>query len=235
MRLQILTLFTCLLLCACSNKDTPVYVQCYPLMPSPHRISEEILYAGPDTTYVKSTFFIYDGSGRLVFKLSSQGGIKDTIERYTYFSDKIIMNALDYTLNASGLAVSLSSFKTWMYNAEGYLTEETETYGGGTYASQVYYTCYNAEQIITRHQTSLGTFIDTTFYHHYSDMVNTIGNENHGILFLGRQDNTLIKSQIQNGQTLYVCTYVLDSMNRVLWETNTDQNGNLTYRKFQYL
>ena len=235
MRFQLLTLFTCFLLIGCSKKDTPVYVQCYPLMPSSHLITEETYYEGPDTTFKLRTVFIYNPVGQLIFKLSSQGGIPDTIEKYTYFPDKIVMNSVEYTLNAQGLAASIFTFKTWKYNFDGYLTEETGTYSGVSYTNLYNYTCYNVEQVIARQQTSLGLLTDTTFYMHYYDKTNTIGNENHGIFFFGRQNNTLLKSEIIHGDTVFSNTYVFDSMNRVLWEIQKNNEGSVTYRKFSYL
>jgi hypothetical protein len=235
MRAQLLIVSCCLILAGCNKKNTPEYVQCYPLMPSPHLVAEERLYGGPDTTYLGSWFFIYDETGRLIFKLSSQGGTPDTVERYTYFSDKILMNASEYILNGQGLATSLNNSKTWKYNVEGYLTEETGTYQKGIYSCMYNYTCYNAEQVITRKQTTPGVYTDTAYYQHYSDKANTIGNENHGIHFLGRQDNTLLKSRVDHGQTMDSYTYVFDSMNRVLWEVQTNNFGIVTYRKFLYL
>lgn len=235
MRFQLLTLFTFFLLIACSKKNTPVYVQCYPLMPSSHRIAEENYYEGLDTTFKQQTVFIYNPTGQMIFKLSSQGGPLDTTERYTYFPDKVVMNAIEYTLNGQGLAVSLYNIKTWKYNVDGYLTEEAGTYSGCSYANLYNYSCYNVEQVITRQQTSLGPLTDTTYYQNYYDKANTIGNENHGILFLGRQNNTLLKSEINNGDTVFSNRYIFDSMNRVLWETHTNNEGSVTYRKFSYL
>ena len=235
MRPQILVFLCWLFLLSCNKKETPEYVQCYPLMPSPHLIAEETFYHGPDTTFVKRLNYIYDETGRLLFKISTRDGITDTVEKYTYYSDKILVNSSTYLLNEQGLATSNNNLINWKYSAGGYLTEELVTYGGGTYTSFYYYTCYNAEQVVIKHQTSLGTYTDTTTYLHYTDKANTIGNENHGIHFLGRQDNTLPKTIITGGQTVNSYTYLFDSMNRVLWETQIDLPGNINYRKFTYL
>ena len=228
-------LLYCLFLLACNKKETPEYVQCYPLMPSPHLIAEENFYEGPDTTFTDRINYVYNETGHLIFKISTRGGITDTVEKYTYFNDKIIMNSSVYLLNEQGLATSLNNLITWKYNAGGYLTEETGTYGGDAYTYMYYYMCYNVEQVIMNQQTSFGTYSDTATYQHYSDKVNTIGNGNHGILFLGSQDNTLLKARITGGQTLNSYIYVFDSMNRVLWEIRTNHPGNIFYRKFTYL
>ena len=144
-------------------------------------------------------------------------------------------NTSVYLLNEQGLASSLNNLITWKYSTGGYLTEESGSIGGGSYTYFFNYTCYNAELVFLKQQTSLGTITDTANYQHYYDKANTIGNENHGIHFLGRQDNTLLKAYITGGQTVDSYSYVFDSMNRVLWEIRTSHTGNIFYRKFTYL
>jgi YD repeat-containing protein len=234
MRLLSILLLGCILLTSCKKKETPDYVTCFPNTPSFQRITEESFYQGPDTTFRQKWAYVYDASDRVIFELTTTGGKMDTVARYTYYNDKIVMNSEEYILNDRGLAISLGNIKTWKYNADGYLTEETSKIGY-TITSLFYYSCFNPEQIITLAEVGPAIRTDTTFYKYYYDKVNTIGNENHGISFLGRQNNTLLESKSKSGQVLESYTYVFDSMNRVLWEIITDQNGNLSYRKFSYL
>ena len=83
--------------------------------------------------------------------------------------------------------------------------------------------------------TVSGSGTDTTLYTYYYDKVNTIGNENHGIFFYGRQNNTLLKSQVTNGKVISTFRYVFDALNRVRWLITTDAGGTLLYRKVTYL
>ncbi len=224
-----------LVLISCNKSDAPEDLQCFPCMPSPHRIATESIYSGPDTTLFQTTSFIYDPSGRLIYRLTAHGGTTDTTERYTYYHDSVVLNSVTYKLNDHGKAVSLGSFFTWKYNPDGYLTEEIVTFGGGTTQGLYNYTCFNPDRVIIKNQMSAGTYTDTIYYQYYADKINTIGNQNHGILFLGRQDNTLRKSETINGVLRNPVTYVFDSENRVQWKMETDREGNITYVKYTYL
>jgi len=236
MRSKTFTLLFLLLLTACSKKDSPVYVQCYPLMPSPHKIAEETGYTGLDTTFSYRKNYLYDDMGRLIREFTMSNGYTDT-SSYTYFSDKIKTSGADILLNEQGLAKSSNAgiIFTWTYNPEGYRTKQVYEYQGGTITDTYTYVCYNQSSIARLTQTSISSKYDTTGIIYYTDKANTIGNENHGIYFDGKQSNTLIKTIIRTNQPPLNLTYVFDGMNRVQWETKSDSIGHVTFRKFTYL
>jgi hypothetical protein len=235
MNSKLFFLLGCLFVISCNKNDSPEYVQCFPRMTSPHLIATESLYRGPDTAFFQTTSFIYDPSGRLIYRLTSYGGTSDTTERYTYYNDSVVLNSVTYKLDDFGRAVSLGSFYTWKYNPDGYLSEQIVTYGGGAAQSFYNYTCFNPDRLIITYQNSVGSYTDTIYYQYYADKVNTIGNQNHGILFLGLQDNTLRKSETIRGAVMNAATYIFDSENRVMWKTETDSQGNVAYMKYTYL
>jgi hypothetical protein len=206
-------------------------------MPSDHRIAAETFYVGKDTAFYQGYSFVYDGSRRLIYKLQLSGGVPDTIERYTYFSNKIVLNSVEIMLNDRGLAASSSAggpSYAWEYNSEGYTSRETYTYAGGSYVHTYNYTCFNNDKILAVHQSSIGATNDTTFFT-FNDKSNTTGNLNHGISFYGRQSNTLVLTSRSTGETLVTYSYVYDSMNRVQWEIRTDNVGHKYFIKYTYL
>ena len=232
--------FICLCLASCKKTDSPDYVPCYPLTPSPERIAEESYFDGPDTTFSQKLIFIYDTAGRLKYKLSSTGSIPDTVETYRYFNDKVTVNLIEYQLNEQGLALtgsfpSYSPYFTWEYDAQGYKTRETIVYAGGSNSSAFFHVCYNTDRVIIRHQVHSSAYTDTTYYSYYSGKLNTTGNENHGIYFFGRQDNLLVRSVVTGGRTVYTNDYVFDSLGRVQWTITTYSPESVFYRKFTYL
>ncbi len=230
-------LFFLILAAACSKKETPVYVQCHPLMPSPHKITEETRYTGIDTVFAYRNQFFYDASGRLTLELTTQDGHTDTSAWYEYQSGKIKTRGADIILNDQGLAVSSNAgiIFTWTYSPEGYMTKQVYEYQGGTMTDTYTYVCYNQSRIVRLTQTSISSKYDTTGNIYYTDKANTIGNENHGIYFDGKQSNALIKTITRTNQPSLNLTYVFDGMNRVQWETTRDSLGHVSYRKFTYL
>jgi hypothetical protein len=229
-------LFSCLVLIACSKQETPVYVQCTPVLPSPHRIAEETAYRGPDTTFWYLKKFFYDESGRQVMELTTQDGFTDTTASYTYFTDRVKTPVSDILLNDRGLAVSASSgvSYTWSYNAEGYMTAQSYVYAGGSATNSYFYNCFNQDRVITLYQSGAGPHSDTTNFQFYTDKPNTIGNLNHGIAFYGAQNNTLVRSQARTGQQVIYFSYYYDDMNRVQWQVLADTLGNTMYLKYTY-
>ncbi len=62
-----------------------------------------------------------------------------------------------------------------------------------------------------------------------------IGDQNRGLSFYGRQNNTLVLTSKSTGEALVTHTYVFDSMNRVQWEIRTNNAGNKYYTRYTYL
>ncbi|MEI7724461.1 MAG: hypothetical protein WCK09_05105 [Bacteroidota bacterium] len=233
---KLFLLFSCIIMIACSKKETPVYVQCPPIMPSPYRIAEETEYRGPDTTFWYTKKFFYDESGRLVMELTTQDGFTDTTASYTYFTDRVKTPVSDILLNERGLAISAFSgvSYTWSYNAEDFMTTQFFAYAKGSATYSYSYNCSNQDRVITLYGATTGTHSDTTNFQFYTDKPNTIGNLNHGIAFYGKQNNTLIRSQARTGQQVIHYTYYFDDMNRVQWQVLTDTLGNIMYMKYTY-
>jgi hypothetical protein len=236
MRPLLLALTALILLSSCSKKEEtpPDLPPCQPLMTSHWRIAEESGFTGPDTVLYQRRVYIYDASDRQIFLLTSAGGPLDTADRLRYYPDRIERNSVVYHLNSAGLATDLDPFFFYKYDTAGYCTEQTRVYSGGASKESYLYNCYNCSQSLIEHFSSLGIGYDTVWNEYYPDKSNTTGNENHGISFLGKQNNALLKSRRMASGFIENYSYLFDSQSRVTWEIITDGHGNKSYRSFLY-
>ncbi len=222
-----------LLFSGCTKHDTTPDTPCYPLSLSPWRIAEESVFEGPDTTLVQKLVFRYDSAGRLTLILVDEGGRLDTTETYSYYADSVVMNFATFLLNKQGLATFIPGLMTWEYNSDGYCTRETYSNTDSSFflTNEFTWSCFNRSQ--ERDRTNNGVPVITNF--RYYNKVNTIGNENHGKSFLGRQNNALLQYGIREGDTKFTKTYIFDSLNRVIWETHNEKTGYVYYVRYTYL
>jgi hypothetical protein len=180
-----------------------------------------------------------------------------TVEINEYSSAGIMQYKTVYTLNSSGLAVSatgtdyykggvnrfrslwcrnilktissktdssVSSTVTYEYDIEGYLIRETyyETYDTTVFT-------YVVENGNTVSMSYIIYDIPMTFYYQYlTDKTNTIGEQNMGITFLGKQDKNLIQS-IQYIYDTIAVSYEFDSKSRVSKRSIVGENDYYTF------
>ena len=148
-----------------------------------------------------------------------------TVKTYNSTGTSLISTEI-YIVNSKGLAKSLQgsgSYKTsgtwsgkYEYDNDGYLTKEifTSTIETG---HTVFYTIKDGN-MITKAFLYSGQY-DSTFYENFTSSKNTIGNDNIGLSFLGRQNvslYTLVNEKSSTHATSpHTCTYEFDSQNRV--------------------
>jgi hypothetical protein len=107
------------------------------------------------------------------------------------------------------------------------LNENTETKHGAELQS-LHLLRTNIQGSIRRNITNDLTLI--TDYEFYADTINTIGNQNRGAAFLGKQDKFLVKSFAYNGITNSNYTYTLDTKKRISIQAFTSDR----YYRFTY-
>ena len=127
------------------------------------------------------------------------------------------------------------------YDPSGYLLKETSSYPQtGTIVNDYFYDCRNNVSISESHAiygdpTPTGV-IKT--YEYYTGQVNTIGNENEGIAYYGKQNNCLLKTAIIHNQTAIdttgVYSYEFDSLKRVTKEITKKSGNIIRIRTFKY-
>jgi hypothetical protein len=248
MRKIILFISGLLLFAFCTrNEISPVAVPCTPQIPSNHRLVREDNYSGPDTVFTQGAEYVYDSSGRLKYEITSTswGGPMDTV-MYAYSGNRVLAWAgnqgYDYTgydLNGQGFAVSCFNYHLvfWerSYNPDGYVTQHRTVNPYANTATDCYYSCFNLNVQIIQSQETSGVRYDTIWYEYYPNKSNTIGNENRGLAFFGKQDNLLLKSVRSTNDSPYSYTYVFDSLDRVKWRIMKNAQGTETFTKYTYL
>jgi len=201
---------------------------------------------------ITSTFSYKDGR---LDKIVNSDNSKTT---FTYETSKVTVSEFEsngtissteiYTLNSKGLAISststgkkkksgnmitdrlmlknsTSTTATYEYDANGYMTKVTMSDGTTTSSSTL---------VITDGNPTSGTatsegFTFNLLFAYFTDKTNTIGQENEGTTFLGKQSKNLLKSATisfigYSVSSNYVYEY--DSKNRVTNQTETDSDGN---------
>jgi hypothetical protein len=102
------------------------------------------------------------------------------------------------------------------------------------------YACWNNDKISSNgvdiYGNSIGGGVTTNIF--YNDKLNTVGNENIGIEYFGKQSNCLIKSSIVTFQgnidTLACFKYEIDSIGRVIKEIKSRSGNESIMRIFKY-
>lgn len=189
-----------------------------------------------DGKVTNTTNYEYDHLGRIT-KISYDEG---RYEKYSYVSDTIILkeiykNELDHftdtlLLNDQGLVIAVNKSDTYEYDAEGYLVKATIVIDKHTYtASQSILNGNIVEKNVE--VDSVGQIMEIYNYKYIYNTApaapNTIGTENKGIAFFGKQSKNL-PSRIYSTYTkapiflemeeIYSNVYTLDRYLRVVKE-----------------
>jgi len=191
----------------------------------------------------------YDASGKPVKVTADDGSfyyvaIGPSSVVITSFDTLGVQDGTDnYILNAKGLAISQvstwnkpgnkndmfkhhkntgkgSSSYTYEYDANNYLIKNIYTEGG--VGDTVIYTISGGN---TTTATTVGSFPFVQSYQFLTNKTNTIGNENMGVSFLGKQDKNLISATTYTfdaGSQTINTSYTYDSKGRVLKVFNPD-------------
>ena len=169
----------------------------------------------------------YDASGRLIKQSSSKGYYStyeytsDTIRIMTHEPELNKITPWTLILNEQGLVISsVNGNDTREYTPEGYLAKHIYSYDDYAFS----YTYKTEEENTTRRTAREGLDLSKVtirdIYTFLPNSVNTIGNENRGITFYGKQDKNLVSEQkaiIENPYNEYKAyyTYEFDDHNRV--------------------
>jgi hypothetical protein len=205
----------------------------------PHpKIKRITYYAGGAVQYYIS--LEYDSSGRLSKKTFSYGNY----ELFNYGSDKILIDKggphisrIEYDtlfLNIQGLVISEDrGYTTHEYDQAGYQAKIIQK---GDNAYTLTYTI-SGGNTIKRLMDYKGSLSEDS-YKYLPNQANTIGNENMGITYYGKQDKNLVHEissfYVQNATTTtstYI--YAFDSQNRVV-KSAWDDNSNDIYTTYTY-
>jgi len=157
-----------------------------------------------------------------VFVLDSRG-LAITVNPYSKALNKSAVihmrERLDFKHKKSGPAESLRE-----YDANKYLTKETECnyyYEGDTLKYLYTITNGNVSNMYMTLTDQYNPYVITETFFYYTDKKNTIGDQNRGITFLGKQNNNLLKTLIYDEGSYYTpdtiqYNYKFDAKNRVV-------------------
>lgn len=186
----------------------------------------------------------------------------------TYDNSRRLLEIENYTLNSDRLAILMTDTlgpqeKSLRHSTGTFLIQELESniYGydnfgyqnllvstneyGGTHRYDMAYSAGNLISSIYQYMAN-DTVIQNgiTTFNYFTDKLNTIGNLNHGISFLGKQNSNLLLSisdlEWSSADTVRTITnyrYEFDSKNRVSKQYITSQSGDsddVTYLLFTY-
>ena len=177
-----------------------------------------------------------------------------------YSADSILGLTVIYTLNAEGYAIQSvstggkkksldfrsvfsmlfgnqspsSATNTYEYDADGYLTKIVLNSGTST-SETITFTVVNGNRVGTSYLTGGFTYTGTSQY--LMDKINTIGYENMGITFMGKQEKNLVQTAAisMSGVSLtQTYTYQYDSQNRVTNSIVTTPGQNAISTSYAY-
>ena len=206
-------------------------------------VREMITIQNGDTT---SSIYYYDALNRIQRRNDFGEYAFEVIWKYT--KDKIYLLRSDSTvqsyfnIDSNGYATTPSiGHYEWEYDDQGYLIKQKEYWSDlGTKNDTYTYLCWNNVEIYSEGTDVSGNKVGggkTTNYY-YQDKVNTVGNENFGIYYFGKQNNCLVKrSEVTfqgNIDTLASYQYEIDSLGRVTEEIKHYGYNETTTRKFIY-
>lgn len=168
--------------CGCDYADTNID-NCVPKI-------KRVTYYDANEPY--SVGFAYNGDGLL----SKKGVIS-----YSYQGDTMVMlsSGAYYVLNDDGMAEYSNGspdpiVNNRKYDSDGRAVSEIE------YTQNISYT-YDGDNLSERHSTSM-SFSSVIQYTYYTDKENTIGNQNMGQPYLGKQSKNLAKTITGQGTPL---------------------------------
>jgi hypothetical protein len=182
----------------------------------------------------------YNSAGKLIKEVLNDGEYADIL----YTSNQVTVNAYDstgileytgvYTLNSSGLATTLigtdfdykkevhfSKFFPFLKKRNTKSSVDTINYNydiNGYMIKKIYINSGNNDTTIYNYVNGNEAFqissFDTTSFEYFTDKINTIGFQNMGITFLGKQNINLIKTETDSypGENY---TYMFDAKSRV--------------------
>ena len=218
------------------------------------------------TTYEDQSYSTYQYDGTRMIKVSNSDGTYSTLEYATntitvkgFSATNVLENTEVFTLNSKGYAVSAISTSgkkkstssrsllpmpfpmyatgstniTYEYDANGHMTKAI--YGSGSGQETMTYTISNGNTVSNIDVTGSITYTTTSQY--FTDKTNTIGFENMGVTFFGKQDVNLIQSvtdSFSGTAVTHTYTYQYDSQNRVVNETITTPGFNSTSTSYTY-
>ncbi len=144
--------------------------------------------------------YTYDDYKRLLYKVVYGNWNHVQWTSFTYNNNRVIAiyggnsiaDTTVYTLDNKGYGVPV--------DAEGHPIEAGDVWENGNLVSA---------------QVQIGGGATTTYTYTYSDKINTIGNENRGLFFLGKLSKNLASSVTYYGNT-YPVEYTFDDQNRVI-------------------
>jgi len=226
------------------NKSNDLSNPCLPYSKPDPRI-KEIVTTENNKTYKSE--YLYDGLMRLEHRTDSGESFFNVII-WKYESGKVYMLNQDSTviqffnLDPKGYAINTSlGHYIWEYDSSGYLLKQTESWPQtGTRISNYFYNCWNNVTVSDSGSNIQGSptggITETNEY--YTDQLNTIGNENMGVGYFGKQNNCLLKIAIIHDQkssdTSGVYSYEFDSLKRVTQEITKKSGNIIRIRTFKY-
>jgi hypothetical protein len=195
------------------------------------------------TGSVDTTFFQYNSSGKLIKEINWSGYQTleysgNTVTLKDYSKGGVIQSTEIYTLNPRGQAISssytgkkkstegkylsegnFSTTYTYEYDNNGYLIREMYPISESIHDTVVY--------TITNGNVTQVKYPGNEYFNYtYTNSNNTIGKENEGISFLGKQNKNLGKSSTHTYQSQTsnptTSTYEYDNKGRVKMLTTSD-------------
>jgi len=157
-------------------------------------------------------------------------------KKYMYNNLNLNISIDSMTLNGNGFCIldrqnsgegngfSLTNYK---YNSDGYRIEFDHS---DSFFNPFVGTINTIKYIISGKNTIIDTIkrndnsIDIERYEYYTDKTNTIGNENNGKTFMGKQDINLIKIYISNSDSV-IYNYEFDKKGRVINIINSNNEN----------
>jgi hypothetical protein len=167
------------------------------------------------TSVVGIQTFEYDSRGRCTSLTTDFNRLSDTLT-INYSGSIVILTEgtykSTYTLDLNGLATMQimpnNDTVFYKYDESGYEVEEKSRGDIFTFGY------LDGNKIHESHNSS------TINYSFNNDKVNTIGQENYGIAYLGKQNKNLIRSYVDPSGITVTYSYEFDSKNRVIKERN---------------
>jgi hypothetical protein len=199
--------------------------------------------------FIQSQSMEYNSQGRILLVKSYYPKHYDTIKiQYEYYSDRVIESHFDtnniltykyiYELNELGLAKSRTnvSYKsntdsvvnlaeTYEYNSDGFMIESYYLPDDSLHWFKMNFQISGSNIFSNQYSDKYGSG-PLRIFTYYPNSVNTIGNYNQGITWLGKSSKELIKSSAYNSSTPDSLhnIYTFDSQNRVIIEKFREQN-----------
>jgi hypothetical protein len=185
----------------------------------------------------------YDNQRRIISqKLSYPEDSAEFTYKYEYLpslvivkfllNDTILKNKSIYHLNILGLATEVTHFayftnldsitgpnSLYQYNSEGYMTEmkdfNKDSSLSQSYTSQII--GWNVSSLVL-YRPSWGPDVITETYTYIPNSINSAGNSNMGMPFLGKSNTNLIEASVLTSAVVKTATftYSYDTFNRVL-------------------